>query len=647
MHCIVWRAFWLLVIGLLLARESAAQVLTLPPEKRPEWLQREGLVIAGSWEPLLYRARRDSGPDSNNRQFAGTAPRYTPTEEELRNYQDEHTPRMIQQLKEMGVNCVMIHGHKGAGMVAERESMEDAVRFSRLCHDAGLRVGAYVDSGTLLNDFIFQEQPQARNWVVLDREARPIPYLKSHYRSFVDRNHPEVQEYYRKITRFAVESIEVDLLHYDNYIVGPGWDVNSVERFQRYLQRTFPADTLRQHGIDAATVRPPVGVTGLLNRAWQDFCCQSLSDSYHDMSIYARSLRPDVLVDCNPGGVRSDLKMPVDHGRLCTGGDAVWDESTSIGFAKGRLQSHIRTCKVARSMGNMVITYTTTPLEAAESMAFNHDCLGVICCFEYARINARPQGNHGVSPGLLRSVKFFNERRELFRDAKVVADLAVLRSFPSMAFGRTATAAMTGEIEDLLILNRSCFQILHSHQLDRLKQYRGLVLAGCIALSDAEVETIRQFVASGGRLCVIGPLATHDQWMLPRAHPALDDLPSERVRLATTDEQRLSATAWAAGGTGSLSVEGGQDGALPGLCAELTEQQGRRMIHLVNFRSSAVKGVRVRLALPAGHSVQDVKLASPEHESDIAVPFDQSKDEVTFTVPEVGVYEIAVVKLKS
>ncbi|MHC4464610.1 MAG: hypothetical protein ACYS30_24740, partial [Planctomycetota bacterium] len=36
-----------------------AEPLTLPLDQRPNWLQRDGIVMAGSWEPLLFRVRRD------------------------------------------------------------------------------------------------------------------------------------------------------------------------------------------------------------------------------------------------------------------------------------------------------------------------------------------------------------------------------------------------------------------------------------------------------------------------------------------------------------------------------------------------------------------------------------------------------------
>jgi hypothetical protein len=81
-------------------------------------------------------------------------------------------------------------------------------------------------------------------------------------------------------------------------------------------------------------------------------------------------------------------------------------------------------------MNNMAFTYTTTPLEMAESMAFNRDCLGCVCWFEYGKIVAKPGSTNPTSPALGPFIRFFHTRRDLLRESRVVADVAVLRSFP-------------------------------------------------------------------------------------------------------------------------------------------------------------------------------------------------------------------------
>jgi hypothetical protein len=391
-------------------------------------------------------------------------------------------------------------------------------------------------------------------------------------------------------------------------------------------------------------VQPPM--TGLpenmLRRAWLDFSCRSLTDSYHDMSRYARTLRKDILIECNPGGPGSRIRPPVDHGNLLQGGEAFWDEGRQPGYRNGQLQTRIRTFKVARRMNNIAFVYTTTGLEMAESMAFNRDCLGCICWFEYGRLVARPGSNEPVSKTLEPFIRFFNTRRDLLRETKVVADVAVLRSFPSQVFANPKYARLTYQVEQALIENRLCFQIIYDHHLNDLKRYRALILAGCIALSDEQIEQIRQYIMSGGKVCVIGPDATHDEWMTRRKKPALDDLPTGSVVRIGENDDVPGAVRRACVNKLSLLVQ-----AEPGLCSELTEQPGRRLVHLVNYRpDEPIKNITISLRRPAERHVRDISLASPEREYDIILTFKEQAGVVTFSVPEVNIYGIAVVTLE-
>jgi len=614
--------------------------------------------MAGSWEPLLFRVRRDGS--------AG----YTPTQAQREAYEREHSPEMVARLKSLGVNFVMMHCYKGFGLSAERESMEDAVRFARLCHEQGLHVGVYVYSGAFGWELFFKEVPQARDWVVLNSEGKPATYGSATYRYYWNRNHPEAQGFYRGIVQFAVRDIGTDLLHFDNYSVGPGSDQNSAERFRRFLREGFSPSQLsqtwgglyRQHLAGCAGgILPPStagrprdcrrdgGVTpmtgppdNLLRRSWLEFSCRSLTDSYHDMSRYARSLRRDILVECNPGGVGENISPPVHHGELLRGGEAFWDEGPPPGYQNGRLQSRIRTYKVARRMNNMAFCYATNPLEMAESMAFNLDCLGCICWFEYGEIVEKPGSKKPVSMDIAPFVRFFHGRRELVRDATVVADVAVLRSFPSQVFAERRFAKMTADAEQALILKRVPFQVIYDSHLNELARYRVLLLAGCVALSDRQVEQIFRYVQQGGGLCIVGPAGTHDEWMVPRDRSPFQDTPCAR-RIRTVEGDSVVNDIWdLCDGKMSLTVEGPD-----GLCAELTEQKRRRFVHLVNYRSDGpAQNVVVRLRLPDGKKAKSVTLASPLRDSDATISFEERTGIVEFQVPSVQIYEIATVAFK-
>ena len=615
-----------------LAASAFAEPVTLPLDQRPAWLERDGIVMAGSWEPLMFRVRRD-GSDG-----------YEPTADQRAAYQREQSPAMIAQLKALGVNFVMMHCYKGGGLEAERESMADAVRFSKRCHDAGLRVGVYNYSGAFIWERFFKEMPQAKDWVVTNADGSPKTYGRATYRYYWNRNHPEAQTFYRKLVRFAIEDIQSDLIHFDNYSVGPGHDSFSVKRFREYLRDNFSTSQLNNAGVDNIDdVQPPTKEDAkFLHRAWSDFSCRSLAVSYQDMARYARTLRKDILVECNPGGVRNRIVPPIDHGQLLTGGEAFWDEGRPSGYQKGQIRSRIRTYKVARRMNNMAFAYATTPLEMAESMAFNRDCLGCVCWFEYGKIVARPGSKEPVSSDLQPFIRFFHKRRELFRNTTVVADVAILRSFPSQVFADSKHAHLSRQIEQKLIDERVPFQIIYDDHLANLSRYRCLVLAGCLALSDKQIAQIRESVSAGGRLCLIGPAGTHDEWMIPRNEDAFADLPTESVIRLANKQECLGAIRRGCGGQLSLSIE-----AHHGLCAELMDQPTRRLVHLVNYRTDTpAKNLRVTVAVPAGRDVTKVRLASPARSQDLDLTFEQADGQISFPIPQVGVYEVAILDLK-
>jgi hypothetical protein len=391
---------------------------------------------------------------------------------------------------------------------------------------------------------------------------------------------------------------------------------------------------------DVDTVQPPPGgpPDSLLRRAWLDFCCQSLADSYRDMSLYARGLRQDILIECNPGGPGDRIQPPVDHGRLLPAGEAFWDEGRRPGYRNGQLSTRIRTYKVARRTDNMAFAYTISPLEMAESMAFNLDCLGCICWFEYAQVVAQPGSKEPVSAALTPFIKFFHARRDLLREAEVVADVAVLRSFPSQVFAERKNAALTCRVEQNLIDNHVCFQIIYDRHLNDLQRYRVLILAGCEAMSDEQIKQVERYAQSGGKICIVGPAGTHDEWMLPRKQQAFHSLSGPGINHIGEDEDVAAAVRRLCGADLSLSIR-----APSGVGAELTQPPGRRLLHLVNYTDEPARDIGVSLRWPVARGIKSVVFASPLQADDVRLPFEVREGRVEFTVPSVDVYGIVAV----
>jgi len=170
-------------------------------------------------------------------------------------------------------------------------------------------------------------------------------------------------------------------------------------------------------------------------------------------------------------------------------------------------------------------------------------------------------------------------------------------------------------------------------------------LAGCGAMSDEQIAQVRRFVASGGKLCVTGPLATHDAWMFPREKSALADLPAERVLRVETPTSLVDAVGQALNNQPSLRIHLEDEREAPlGLCVELTRGDNRHMVHLVNYRTdSPVEKVVVEMRIPTGQADPSVVLAGPGREQDLKISATREGNFVKFVVPQVDIYEVAVV----
>ena len=249
----------LLLLGLASGRTHALD--------RPRWMDQPGIVMAGSWEAPAYRGRGAGRMD------------FTLPPDKVAAYQREHSPEMIARLKDFGVNFLMIHGYKGAGMATEAQGMEDARQFAALAHKAGMRVGAYI-GGTMLHERLFLEEPLARQWQAFAGDGSPIYYNdRQHFRYASVRNHPGFIDYIQQPTRYAVQIMGSDMIHYDNFGLGAA----SSDEFSKAQFRAF----LMARG--KAPADPPVKATDKndpLVRDWRDHKCQALTDYYAAMTRF-------------------------------------------------------------------------------------------------------------------------------------------------------------------------------------------------------------------------------------------------------------------------------------------------------------------------------------------------------------------------
>ncbi len=667
------------------------------PAERPAWLK-DGIVMVGSWEPPSFQIRR-GGQDVDTAE----------------QWKLERTEQSVRRLKELGVTMVLTSLHKGAGLKAEAEEIEANRKFTELAHQYGLKVGGYVGA-TMAYETFFAEEPDARNWIQTDEFGRPLYYNKDQtFRYVACRNNPGYRAFVEKVLRVGVEDMKLDLIHFDQM---SWWPEPSSCRcqycqaeFREFLRTRYTSEQRKaRYGftlLDYLAPPPfnsPAGVLQFavlhnpLMQDWAYFRAASLARRFGEYNNYIRGMRPEVAVEGNPNlnpGINQGFRSGIDYAQLLRTADIFWSEEPNQASwtTDGRLVSKIRSFKIARSMDRSLFVYTggrygaqsadsPPELRLAEAMAWNGVNLGMVG--DLSAIGT------DLTPAAQRYVKFFHQHVKGLAGARSLANVAILRSFPSIEFNPAQANVSTVLFEQTLIQSKVPFDIILDPQLKDLSRYKVLVLANQDALSDEAVSLIRAFVQNGGGLVSTEGTSLLTGWRLrrpkfaladvfgidkPEPAPSAQDSPIQhsfgagrsvyipRVEPSTPSppaqinynfdnqywtlprnyKDLVSAVAWAANDRLAADIQ-----APLSVAVELIAQKDSNtwLLHLVNFDfTHPVRDIAVRLRIPAGMKVQEASVESPDFESHDTLAASVRDDVAFFHVPRLQVYDLVQVKL--
>ena len=674
---------------LLAALAAGASAQDVP---RAKWIENGLIDAGGTHEPTIFVIRR-GGERLDAREQNDLA-------------ESEGT---LRRLKEQGIEVFHTHLYKGFGMAAEMPGMEQTKHTAAVAHRLGLKVDTYIQWNSMMYETFFAEEPRARDWIQRDASGLPILLTYGYQQSYRYRPcfaNQEYLDYLKKIVRYAVEEVKTDFIHFDNFDLNPEpdscHDQACTRGFRAYLKQKYtPAQRKERFGFENVDYvnppqwnepNPPSRMQIIFDPAiqeWIDYRCQVMSDALHQMAAFAKSLNPEVVIEINPHGITGGNRAweaAIDHSRLLRWTQAFWtEESIDPGFSEdGRLLSHIRSYKLARTYQNVLMTYISeNPVAMAEGLAFNQT-------ISFA-------GTDPLRPQMLRYIDFYRKNRELFTGAQDVANVAVLRSYPSITYNQRNVQLATILFEQALIQGRIPFDLIFDEHLENLSKYKVLVLPETECLSEALLASIRRFVASGGGLVATGQAGRYDQWRRLRVEPGLRGLID--VQPPARDYEEEVATVEAGGAPVRKDYEKGRvvyipavrfDGRLPEfgkyfqvdprfwklpgnaqditdgvrwaargdipvnvsgpgyLVANTVEQHEKRrmIVHLVNYNAGAAPAldpVEVTCSVPDGQSVKAVRVISPDAAGLQATGMKMDGRNVSFRVP-VKTYSMAVIE---
>jgi hypothetical protein len=619
----------------------------------PSWIKDEGIVISGGFEPITFQRRRGRDGLSVNAH-----------EKHFSRFSKDN----LKRLKKLGYNVIIVSGVKGAGYIAEKEDIENSKEVAEDCHELGLKIGTYIGD-TIFSETLFDEFPEAENWAVVDWDGKVCHYNPYQaWRFIACKNNPDYIAFKKENTRFCIEEIGVDYLHYDNVHIRPEPQycrcIHCVRLFNEFVKNKYNENEfLERFGFSGyERIKPPYVIAGKelwrndkiedpLLQDWVEFQCETLSSHFGQITQYAKSLKPDIVMEANCGGVgpyNPALRQGVNHSTILPYCDVLCIEDQEYAHIteKGDLQSRIRTYKVAKLFNQIVWgRQFADSCDIAETLAFNSRSM--------SGLDLSTAANAHI-------LNFWLKNREFFIDTSPIIDASVLYHFQSRSYFLDNPAIQARLAEQAIIQSRIGWSYVFDNSLNSfLASCKVLVLPDVISLSDEQIETISKYVEKGMGLVVTGQTSLKNLWARNRDSMPLGELwgetnPSynmqgiarrntfgqgrvvylpklETCRTITGNEDtqmpdRLGedgylqthtyqlpanwrefaeAIEWAGNGL-SIKVD-----APKTVIAEtvLQEKTGRLMIHLVNYEPrKEVSNIRIRISKKIFDSIPEVKL---------------------------------------
>jgi hypothetical protein len=304
------------------------------------------------------------------------------------------------------------------------------------------------------------------------------------------------------------------------------------------------------------------------------------------------------------------------------------------------------------------MTYNHKPQDFAENLALNRT-IGFL--------------GTSIPEGVRKKyLDFWHGHKELFTQMEGAEKVAVLRSYPSMAYNIIETQIAVNMAEQALQQRQIPFDIIFDQQQDELENYYVIVLANQESLDEKMIARIKAFVKNGGGIVATGKTGMYDGWRRLRKSSLIEEMLSEtggskevsafnygegrviylpeliipggEVKLGFESEwmmpenanELISAVYWAAGKTLPLTVT-----APEWVGVSHDTQEKREVIHLFNYHNqSDVSGITLKY----DGAIKKAWAVSPDQDGIINLPVTKEGERTIMRISGLKVYKIIVLE---
>ena len=490
-------------------------------------------------------------------------------------YERLHSEELVEAMANAGISLAVTHFYWGVGLESERDQQQRAAELVRLAHKHGMKVLGYCKSGGT-HYAVVKELPDPEKWVARGSggklkiwdykpaESPNIPPMASVEPCILS---PEWLAYMKQAIRIGLEDIGLDGFHFDNSSRGPCYCERDQWAFRKWLAKRHRSPReLGLSSFDEARLpllrTPSPAINDPLEQEWVRFRRDIMAEHLDDLAAFARSIRPDVILLHNPGWPRHldnpyrlAMWMPAQSRHFTL----VWAENgNSPRMSEGVLISQIRAYKEAAAVGFRVMSTTWKGgILDASGLPQTADEVGLQVA-EAAANGGVPGANWALRPdgkgdrmridrpelreALAKWLGFLRGHEKLLAGGRPVRDVAVFKTFDSMAFNSPEAGPLVSGVEEALIRGGFSWEMVFGDDLRRLEGFAAVILAGQSHLSDKECVAILKFVERGGSLILVGENGRYDENGRERGRSPFEGLNSKRVVCVEAEAVRTTVS---------------------------------------------------------------------------------------------------------
>jgi hypothetical protein len=479
-------------------------------KKSQPWWKTEGVWDGpGTHEPISFMRRRGGCHEDIEAIYE-------------RNFSNE----AARKIAEAGHNYVESCFFKGLGIEAEAHELARTKRYVKALQENGVRAGVYTQWGSLFTETFFLEFPEAREWVQVDPDGKPIEYGDRIHQYFRWRGCPgnrDFIQFLKDVCRLAIEEFGVDVVYFDNMCIFEGHDTVCYcdcckAGFSEYLKKKFPTPESSWERFGLWTVE---GITPPPFKPWSDytetprpiidpvmqefieFRCQQFAEVWHEVYEYIHNVKPSVGLMGNPSFPRKyneRLTSAIDFWQLRKTEAFYYMENAVApqGVREGAISSNAPGYKYGRALDLTFVPCGSSPvpgLDLAECMAFNN-------------------GSGHLGNGYEDLFAFLKDHKdEFYRDVEPAADVAVLRDDISLTWRWHETYTVMSQAHQQLLCSGIPWMPIWGQQLldGTLDRYHTLIVPGCACMSRDQVAAIFEFVEEGGTAIILENAGTYSE----------------------------------------------------------------------------------------------------------------------------------------